>query len=105
MHDLPLAFSQAALGGAFTIPTPYGDETLKVPPGTQTGTTLQLRGKGLPRLGRTGKGNLNIRVHVWTPEDLTQEQEVLFHQLAEIEGDPPKRDGGFWSKIKEALGA
>jgi len=105
IHDLPLSFSQAALGGVFTVPTPYGDESLKVPAGTQTGTTLQLRGQGLPRLSRTGKGDLNVRIHVWTPEDLTKEQEEVFRQLAEVEGEPPKPDSGFWSRIKEALGA
>lgn len=105
VHDLSLSFAQAALGGSFDVPTPYGDETIDVPAGTQTETVLQLRGKGLPRLGQTGTGDLLIRVHVWTPERLTTEQETLFRQLAEIEGEPPKRGAGFWSKLKEALGA
>ena len=105
VHDLSLSFSQAALGGSFTIPTPYGDEALDVPAGTQTDTMLKLRGKGLPRLGQTGTGDLFIRVHVWTPERLTDEQEALFRALAKIEGQAPKRSAGFWSKLKEALGA
>ncbi len=105
IHELPLSFSQAALGGTFTVPTPYGDEAFKVPEGTQTGTILHLRGKGLPRLGRSGKGDLHVRVHVWTPERLTKEQETLFKQLAEVEGDAPQPDSSFWSRIKEALGA
>jgi molecular chaperone DnaJ len=104
-HDFLLSFSQAALGGTFTVPTPYGDEEVKIPAGTQTETLLRLRGRGLPVLGQTGKGDLLIRVHVWTPERLSSEQERLFAELAKTEGEPPKRSPGFWSKLKEALGA
>ncbi len=103
--DLPVSFSQAALGSTFSVPTPYGDESLKVPAGTQTGTVLQLHGKGLPRLGRSGKGDLHVRLHLWTPDHLSSEQESLFRQMADIEGQPPEPESGFWSKIKEALGA
>jgi molecular chaperone DnaJ len=104
-HDFLLSFSQAALGGTFTVPTPYGEEEVKIPAGTQTETLLRLRGRGLPVLGQNGKGDLLIRVHVWTPERLTSDQERLFKELAKTEGEPPKRSPGFWSKLKEALGA
>jgi len=103
--DLPLSFSQAALGLSIAIPTPYGNEQVSVPAGTQGGTVLRLRGKGLPRLGQGGTGDLLIRTNVWTPEQLTEELAQLFQQLARVEGDPPKRHGGWWSKLKEALGA
>jgi len=103
--DLPLSFSQAALGGEFQVPTPYGEERVRVPAGTQTSTVLRLKGKGLPALGQSGNGDLLIRVHVWTPERLSEEQERLFRELAKHEGDPPRRAPGFWSKLKEALGA
>jgi molecular chaperone DnaJ len=105
IYDLPLSFSQAALGGEHVVPTPYGEEDLRVPPGTQPETVLRLRGKGFPVLGKEGKGDLLVRVHVWTPERLTEEQERLFRELAKLEGEPPKRSPGFWSKLKEALGA
>ena len=105
IYDLPLSFSQAALGGEHSVPTPYGDERLRVPAGTQPETLLRLKGKGLPVLGHEGKGDLLVRVHVWTPERLTEEQEQLFRELSKLEGEPPKRAPGFWSKIKEALGA
>jgi molecular chaperone DnaJ len=103
--DLPLSFSQAALGGEFQVPTPYGEERVRVPAGTQTSTVLRLKGKGLPALGQSGNGDFMIRVHVWTPERLSDEQERLFRELAKHEGDPPRRAPGFWSKLKEALGA
>jgi molecular chaperone DnaJ len=105
VYDLPLSFSQAALGGDHEVPTPYGPESLQIPAGTQPETVLRLRGRGLPVLGQDGKGDLLVRVHVWTPERLTQEQEQLFRALAKLEGEPPKRSPGFWSKLKEALGA
>jgi molecular chaperone DnaJ len=105
VYDLPLSFSQAALGGEFTIPTPYGDERLTVPSGTQSGTVLKIRNKGLPRLGQGGVGDLLVRLHIWTPEKLSDEQARLFRELAVLEGEPPQRSAGFWSKLKEALGA
>ena len=103
--DLPLSFSQAALGAEFEIPTPYGDERVRIPAGTQPETVLRLKQRGLPVLGQSGKGDLLVRLHVWTPERLSEEQERLLRELAKLEGEPPKRSPGFWSKLKEALGA
>lgn len=103
--DLPLSFSQAALGGSFKVPSATGEEPVTVPPGTQTETVFRLKGKGLPHLGQGGKGDLHVRVHVWTPESLSAEQERLFRELAKNEGDPPKRSSSFWSRVKEALRA
>jgi molecular chaperone DnaJ len=103
--DLPLSFSQAALGTGVTVPTPYGDERLAVPAGVQSGTVLRIKGKGLPRLGQNGAGDLNVRVHVWTPQSLTAEQRRLLEEFAKVEGSPPKQSSSFWSRLKEALGA
>jgi molecular chaperone DnaJ len=105
IFDLPLSFSQVALGMKVMVPTPYGEEEIRVPPGTQPETIMRLRGRGLPVLGQSSKGDLIVRVHVWTPERLTAEQERLFEELSKLEGEPPKRSPGFWSKLKEALGA
>lgn len=103
--DLPLSFSQAALGTSTAVPTPYGDERLAVPAGVQSGTVLRLKGKGLPRLGQNGAGDLNVRVHVWTPQNLSAEQRRVLEEFSKVEGEPPKENSGFWSKLKEALGA
>jgi len=105
IFDLPLSFSQVALGLQVAVPTPYGDESIEVAAGTQPETIIRLRGRGLPVLGGNAKGDLIVRVHVWTPERLSSEQERLFRELATLEGEPPKRSPGFWSKLKEALGA
>jgi molecular chaperone DnaJ len=102
--DLPLSFSQAALGGTFAVPTPWGREEVVVPSGTQTATVLRLKGKGLPRLGQSGRGDLHVRINVWTPEGLTAEQERIFRELAVHEGEPPAHEKGFWSRIREAIG-
>jgi len=104
--DLPVSFSQAALGAELEVPTPYGPTTLRVQRGTQAGTVYRIRGKGLPRVGEAGRGDLHVRVHVWTPDKLTPEQERLFKQLAEHEGKPPSEDAAkvFWKQVKGALG-
>lgn len=104
-YDLSLSFSQAALGASVVVPTPYGEEKVTVPSGIQAGTVLRLKGKGLPRLGQGSTGDLNVRVSIWTPDSLSDEQRRLFEELAAIEGDPPRASTGFWSKLKEALGA
>jgi molecular chaperone DnaJ len=105
IFDLPLSFSQVALGGEYIVPSATGEEQVTIPAGTQTDSVIRLRGKGLPHLGQDGKGDLHVRVHVWTPESLTAEQERLFRELAKVEGAPPKRSSGFWSRVKEALRA
>jgi molecular chaperone DnaJ len=106
---LPISFSQAALGGEAEVPTPYGPARVKIQRGTQTGTVYRLRGKGLPRLGESARGDVHVRVHVWTPADLTDEQERLLRELQQIEGAPPtaaeKAGRKFWQQIREAFGA
>jgi molecular chaperone DnaJ len=105
VFELPLSFSQAALGTQLEVPTVYGPESVRIPAGIQSGQILTLRGKGLPHLGGGGRGDQHIRVQVWTPADLTPEQESLFRQLADSEGSPPSVDGRtrqrFWDKVRE----
>jgi molecular chaperone DnaJ len=103
--DLPLAFSQVALGLTVPVPSPWGDQQLVIPPGTQSGTVLKVRHKGLPRLGSNTTGDLNIKVQVWTPRHLSDEQRRLFTELSGHETEGPEHGGGFWSRLKEVLGA
>ena len=105
MCQVPISFTDAALGGEVEVPTLKGTEKLTIPAGTQHGEVFKLKGKGLPRLGRSGNGDLQVRVHVWTPEQLSDEQRRLLQELRQLEGEPPRRGSGFWSKLKEALGA
>jgi molecular chaperone DnaJ len=109
LHDLAITFTQAALGAELEVPTVSGAIRVRVTPGTQSGQVLRLRGKGLPQLQGGGRGDLLVRLSVWTPTELTAEQEKLFRDLAQIESEIPKSgrrddDRGFWSKVKEAFG-
>ncbi|MEX0911815.1 MAG: molecular chaperone DnaJ [Gemmatimonadota bacterium] len=109
IHILQVSFSQAALGVDLEVPTVWGSEQVEIPAGAQSGDVLTLRGKGLPHLGGGGRGDQHVRIQVWTPVQLTSEQEQMFLQLQEIEGPPPERDDrerqGFWNRMREAFSA
>ncbi len=108
LHELAITFSQAALGAHLRVPTIEGEETLEVPPGVQSGQVLRMRGRGMPHLRREGRGDALVRVHVWTPTELTKEQREALERLAETEAAPPepRRDEpGFWERVKQAFGA
>ena len=79
--ELPLSFSQAALGDEIKIPTLEKEVTLKIPAGTQTGTRFRLTGKGIPYLNGLGKGDEYILARIVTPKRLSKEQKKLFEDL------------------------
>jgi molecular chaperone DnaJ len=81
--EIPVNFTTVALGGDIQVPTLDGPETVKVPEGTQTGTTLRLKGKGMPDVGGRGRGDLFATVQVKTPKKLNREQRKLVEQLAD----------------------
>jgi molecular chaperone DnaJ len=88
------------------VPTVTGAVTLRLPSGTQSGQVFKLRGRGLPRVNASGIGDLNVRVQLWTPQEISTEEQALVRQLAESCAKPPvSREKGFWSKVKDALGA
>lgn len=99
--DVPL--TTAALGGRVTIPTLDGDETLDIPAGTQAGAMFRLRGRGVPRHSRRGRGDLVVRAHVTTPEHLSRKEKDLLRELAALRGEDAK-DGGITSVLRRALG-
>lgn len=80
--EVPVNFTTLALGGEIQVPTLDGAEPVKVPEGTQTGTTLRLKGKGLPDVNGRGHGDLFATVQVQTPKKLTKEQRHLLEQLS-----------------------
>ena len=86
LHESDAPWLSTTVSVTLLGPTPYGPASVKVQRGTQTGTVYRLRGKGLPRLGESGRGDLHVRVLVWTPTKLTAEQAKLFEQLAKVEG-------------------
>jgi molecular chaperone DnaJ len=104
--EVLVTYPQLVLGADVEAPNVVGNISLRVPPGTQSGQVFHLRGRGLPRVNASGSGDLHVRVQLWTPQSFTPEQEALLVQLQSTEGAPPaRRSKGFWSRMKEALGA
>jgi molecular chaperone DnaJ len=109
---LPLAFTTLALGGEVRVPGLNGEETLKIPESTQTGTTFRLRSKGMPDVSGRGYGDLLVTVQAVTPKKLTKEQRKLLEQLAaslpEQKITPSTRDDeddrGIFGKVKDIFG-
>jgi molecular chaperone DnaJ len=94
----------AALGTTIQVPTLEGEVPVEVPPGTQPGETIVLRGRGMPPLGRGRTGDLRVVVNVAIPRRLTSEQRDLLEQLAgSLTDDNLKSDEGMFAKIKRAL--
>ena len=82
--EIPVNFTTLALGGEVQVPTLDGNELVKIPESTTTGTTLRLRGKGLPDVSGGSRGDLFVTVQVHTPRKLTREQRHLLEQLAKV---------------------
>jgi molecular chaperone DnaJ len=90
---VPISFTQAAVGTEIQVPTLEGEQTLKIPEGTQSGTVLKLRGKGVPVLNGHGKGSLFVEVRVQTPTKLTKRQRELLQELqgiTQVENKPQR---------------
>jgi len=100
---VPVTFAQAALGADIMVKTLEGEEKLKVPMGTQTGTVFRLKGKGMPQLGGRGKGDLFVSVSVVTPTSLTREQRRLLEQLSEVE-NKDLESKGLVDKVRDIFG-
>jgi molecular chaperone DnaJ len=85
--ELVVPLSQAALGAEIAAPTLDGESPIRLRAGTQSGTVVRLRGRGLPRLDGRGRGDLRAYVTVVIPERLKPEERALFERLAEIRGE------------------
>jgi molecular chaperone DnaJ len=94
--DVPVTMVEAALGATVKVPTPEGSVGLKIPAGTQHGKMLKLKGKGAPRLGASGKGDLLARVKVLTPEKLSGEQKDLLKKFADARKEDPRAGREGW---------
>ncbi len=101
--SLPITFAQAALGSDVVIGTIDGEEKIKVPSGTQTGTVFRVKGKGMPVLGGRGRGDMFASVTVVTPTSLTREQRKLLEQLAVVE-NKDLEDKGLVDKVRDIFG-
>ena len=108
LHELPITFAQASLGAEVDVPTIDGTARVVIPPGIQSGELIKLSGLGVPELNSSSRGDQLIRVLVWTPDELTSDQERLLRSLLEVESPPPEKirrgsHKGFWSRVKEAF--
>lgn len=105
--EVLVSYPQLVLGADIDVPTVTSRVSVRIPPGTQSGQVVHLRGRGLPRVNSSGSGDLHVRVQLWTPDRVSREEEALLQQLMTHQQAPPEhaRSKGFWSKMKEALGA
>lgn len=98
--EQPITVTQASLGGEATVETIDGAESLRIPPGTQPSQVFRLRGKGVPFLDGSGRGDHYVHVAVRIPTTLSDEQRSLLEQLARLDGEnPPEK--GVLDKMKE----
>ena len=103
--EVPITFTQAALGAEIEVPTLDGKKaTLRIPEGTQTGTTFRMRGLGVPHLRGGGRGDQIVRVRVVTPTKLTPKQREALVQLAKAVGEDPPEVRNFFERVRDAFG-
>ncbi|MEO7318158.1 MAG: molecular chaperone DnaJ [Chthoniobacteraceae bacterium] len=100
--EIPVSFTTASLGGEVEVPTLEGKAHLKIPAGTQGATVFKLRGKGIPSLNATARGDLMVRVLVEVPTKLNSEQRRKLEEFAELMGeDNSPLHQSFFDKAKE----
>ena len=113
--EIPVNFTTVTLGGEIQVPTLDGNETVKVPEGTQTGTTLRLKNKGMPDVNGRGRGDLFATVQVQTPRKLTKDQRKLIDELAKAlpkdkfeprprGADDPQDERNLFDRVKDMFG-
>jgi molecular chaperone DnaJ len=87
---LDVSVTQASLGGEVRIEGLDGPEVVRIEPGTESGTVVRLKGRGVANVNRRGRGDLFVTLHVVTPKDLSREERKLLEQLARLRGEPRK---------------
>lgn len=100
--DVPVSFTQAALGSALQVPSLSGNVEMTLPPGTQTGTTLRLRGYGMPSVRGTNRGDHHVTVYVVVPTKLNKRQRELLEEYAHAGGDAIE-ERTFFERVKDAF--
>ena len=103
--EVPIAFVLAALGGEVEVPTLDGNIKMKIPEGTQTGTTFRMRSHGIPNRRGGSRGDQHVKVLVVTPVKLTEKQKELLRELGD--STTPEQHSGkksFFDKLRDAMG-
>ena len=105
IHVLRITPAQGALGDEVSVPTiDGGSATVKVPAGAQHGQSVRLRGKGMPRLRSSGRGDQLVYLQIAIPRTLGKEERALYQKLKEIRGAPAGEDEGLLGKVRDAFG-
>lgn len=100
--EVPISFPQAALGCSLDVPTLDGKVAMKIPAGTQPQSVFRLRGKGIPHLRGTGRGDQMVTVKLEVPKTLSSRQTAILEEFADISGDETHpQNQGFFDKVKE----
>jgi molecular chaperone DnaJ len=103
--EVPITFSQAALGDDIEVPTLSGKKKLTLPAGTQAGQEFVMRGEGVAALNGHRRGNLVIRVVIDVPKKLSKRQKELLLEFQELSGESPGPiSRSFFEKVKEIFG-
>ena len=100
--DVPIAFTQAALGGIVEIDALDGNAELTVVAGTQSGSSYRLRGRGMPTVRGSGRGDLIVSVHVVVPQKLSRKEREVLEQFALLGGDRID-ERSFFDRVKDAF--
>lgn len=100
--NVPISFTEAALGSTIEVPSLAGDVELTLPAGTQSGTTLRLRGYGMPSVRGSHRGDHHVTVHVVVPTKLNKRQRDLLEEYAEAGGDAIE-ERTFFDRVKDAF--
>jgi molecular chaperone DnaJ len=100
--NVPVSFTEATLGATIEVPSLAGEVELTLPAGTQSGTTLRLRGYGMPSVRGTHRGDHLVTVHVVVPTKVTKKQRDLLEAYAEAGGDIVE-ERTFFERVKDAF--
>jgi molecular chaperone DnaJ len=104
--EVPISFSQAALGANIEVPTLDGKVKMKIPQGTQSGKVFRLKGKGIPSIDGYQRGDQHVRVTVEVPEKLSRKQREILEQFAAACGEEAHpQQKSFFTKVKELFGS
>ena len=102
--EIPISFTQAALGDTLQVPTIDGKIEYNIPEGTQTGTVFRMRGKGIQNVNGRGRGDQYVRVNIEVPKNLTHKQKELLREFENSTTDENQvQRKGFWDKVKQAF--
>lgn len=101
--NIPVSFTQAALGAKVIVATMDGDIELKIPAGTQSGKVFRIGGNGVPFINSEKRGDLYVTARVVVPHKLSKKETELLEELAKVNGESVEVNKGFWNSIKDSF--